>query len=240
MSEEISQNIGEESKFRRFWYNNRGIIIFLASMLFFRSAIADWYHVPTGSMEPNILIGDRVWVNKLAYDIKVPFTNINLNRHAEPKAGDVVVFESAVSDERLIKRVIGVPGDHIAMQSNQLFINGKPLKLEFLAPHQTFDPFLNDRNEAAYFRETLDDKNEKTYPIRVRRVNFNPRSSFNEIVVPEDALWVMGDNRDNSQDSRWIGVVPRSELIGRAERVILSLDSSNYYLPRSERYFEDL
>ena len=240
MSKEISQKTKEESKLKRFWSNNRGIIIFLASMLFFRSTIADWYHVPTGSMQPNILIGDRVWVNKLAYDVKIPFTDINLNRHSEPVAGDVVVFDSTASDERLIKRVIGVPGDRIAMQDNQLFINGVPLKLEFLAPEQSFDTFLKDRNDAAYFNETLDAKSDKAYPIRVRRLNFNPRSSFSEILVPEDSLWVMGDNRDNSQDSRWIGVVPRSELIGRAERVILSLNSDNYYLPRSDRYLEKL
>ncbi len=225
---------------KKFWQNNRGIIVFLILMLFFRSAIADWYHVPTGSMQPNVLIGDRVWVNKLAYDVKIPFTDINLNRHNDPKAGDVIVFQSAVSNERLIKRVVAVPGDKISMHSNQLVINGRPVALDFLEENQPFDSFLADRESAAYFKEALPQSANKNYPIRVTKIYTNPKNSFAEIEVPKDSYWVLGDNRDNSQDSRWIGLVPRNELIGKAETIIVSLDSDNYYLPRSGRYLNSL
>ncbi|MCF6194769.1 MAG: signal peptidase I, partial [Kangiellaceae bacterium] len=104
------------SKLANFWNENKGLFLFLFLMLFFRSAIADWYHVPSGSMQPTILIGDRVFVNKLAYDVKIPFTDINLKRHAEPRRGDVIVFDSKASNDRLIKRVIGISGDKIEMR----------------------------------------------------------------------------------------------------------------------------
>lgn len=226
----------------KFWKNNKGIIVFLFLMLFFRSAIADWYHVPTGSMKPNILIGDRVWVNKLAYDVKVPFTDYNLNRHHEPVRGDVVVFQSKSADERLIKRVIGVPGDKIAMLNNRLKINGEWVSIERIEKGQSFDEFLVDRDEADYLHESVeeDEKSASGYPIRVSRIRLNPKSSFGPIEVPDEQYLVLGDNRDNSQDSRWIGFVPRAELIGRAERVIISFDTDNYYLPRSGRYWSEL
>ena len=121
----------------KIWNNNKGLILFIFLMLFFRTAIADWYHVPSGSMKPNILIGDRVWVDKLAYDVKIPLTDINLNRHSEPQRGDVIVFNSAVSNDRLIKRVIAIPGDIVSMQGNQLFINHQPLELKLDTQYQS-------------------------------------------------------------------------------------------------------
>jgi signal peptidase I len=229
-----------------FWQNNKGIILFLFLMLFFRSAIADWYHVPSGSMKPTILIGDRVWVNKLAYDIKLPLTNINLNRHAEPERGDVVVFDSKASDNLLIKRVIGVPGDQIELFDNQLFLNGKALQIELLPLQQDFDIFLDDRENANYYREYFDDSHkegwsdspddDKSHIIRIVKRGWSSLDSFDSVIVGADQLWVMGDNRDNSADSRVIGLVPRNELVGRAESVILSFDNQNFYLPRSGRY----
>jgi signal peptidase I len=226
----------------KFWKNNKGIILFLVLMVFFRSAVADWYHVPSGSMQPNILIGDRVWVNKLAYDIKIPFTNINLNRHAEPNVGDVVVFQSKQADERLIKRVIAMPGDTVEMNNNRLKINGQWIQVESLPPGQLFDDFMQDRNNAAYYQENIksDNLNVSKHPIRLSLTRQSRLSSFSERLVPENHFMVLGDNRDNSSDSRYIGMVPRNELIGRAEKVIISFDLDNYYLPRSGRYLEAL
>ena len=234
----------------KFWRNNKGIITGLFLLLFFRTAIADWYHVPSGSMKPNVLIGDRVWVNKLAYDVKVPFSDINLNRHAEPHVGDVIVFESERADNRLIKRVIGVPGDKVAMVNNRLLVNGQPVDIEALNAPQVFDQFLNDREDASYFQEAHQSRSAEgqsvveskahQFPIRVNSYFQGHQASFKEVEVPVDHYWVMGDNRDNSADSRVIGLIPRSELIGRAERVVVSFDSDNYYLPRSGRYWQTL
>jgi len=230
------------SRVTKFWSENKGFIVFLFLMLFFRSAIADWYHVPTGSMQPSILIGDRVYVNKLAYDVKVPFSSINLSRRAEPQRGDVVVFDSKASDNRLIKRVIGVPGDLVEMKNNQLFINGQPLKIQSVQYPSEFDRFLNDRQIAGYYQESLENESHilREHFVRVRLGVFSQLSSFPAVEVPEDYLWVMGDNRDNSADSRVIGLVPRSELIGRAESVVISFDKNHYYLPRSDRYSVEL
>jgi len=227
---------------RAFWRNNKGTILFIFLILFYRSAVADWYHVPSGSMKPNILIGDRVWVDKLAYDVKIPMTSLNLNRHHEPVRGDVVVFNSKASDDRLIKRVIGIPGDIVEMRNNKLFLNRKPISLEYVHEPTDFDAYLGDRNLAGYLNEYGEDVRTEMKPhiIRVSIEGVSHLSSFPEVKVPDNFLWVMGDNRDNSSDSRVIGMVPRSELVGQARRVVISFDKNNYYLPRKERYWEKL
>lgn len=226
---------------QKLWKNNKGFIVGILLLIFFRSAIADWYHVPSGSMKPNILIGDRVWVNKLAYDTKIPFSSINLYRRAEPLHGDIVVFYSDKSQKRLIKRVIGIPGDTISMLQNRLFINGKPVDIDRLTEEQSFDEFLQDRSQADYFLEKNNQGvNQKSYPIRISKLNRGSVESFQSFVIPSDYFWAMGDNRNNSADSRVIGLIPRDSLIGKAEKVIISFDSDNYYLPRSRRYFEPL
>jgi signal peptidase I len=224
----------------KFLKANKGTILFLFLMLFYRSAVADWYHVPSGSMKPNILIGDRVWVDKLAYDVKIPLTEINLNRHQEPARGDVVVFNSAVSNDRLIKRVIAIPGDMISMVSNQVFINGQPLKLKPRKP-ANLEKHQNDSNYQL-LQETHQVKTELEHISYAIQIDPNSAylTSFGPVVVAADYLWVMGDNRDNSADSRVIGLVPRSELVGKATQVIISFDKQNYYLPRTGRYLQAL
>ena len=101
-------------------------------VLLFRSTFADWYQVSTGSMKPTIIEGDRVFVNKLAYEIRLPFSSITIAHWDDPARGDIVVFYSPHNDKRLIKRVIGPPGDVIAIRYNQLFINGVPARYAVL------------------------------------------------------------------------------------------------------------
>src|SRR5688572_3502402 len=93
-----------------FLKENRGFVLFVFLMLVFRSSFADWNVIPSGSMQPTIVEGDRVWVYKMAYDVRVPFTSISLYEVTDPRRGDIVVFDSEAADKRLIKRVIGVPG----------------------------------------------------------------------------------------------------------------------------------
>ena len=241
----------------KIWNQNKGFIVFIFLMLVFRSAVADWYHVPSGSMQPTILIGDRVWVDKLAYDVKIPFSNIKLARLSEPVRGDVIVFESKVSNNRLIKRVIGMPGDIVELKNNSLYIDNKKVNVAPVKSPSEFDVFLNDRNTANYFFESLQNGNiadsasqfEKTkhdipnstgHVIRILPFQKSRLSSFPAVSIPKDHFWVMGDNRDNSADSRVIGFVPREELIGRAEKIIVSFDKNNYYLPRDSRYLTEL
>ena len=100
------------------------VLIALLLATSFKSAIADWNVVPTGSMQPSILEGDRIFVNKLAFDLKVPYTTWHIAEWGSPVRGDIVVFYSPVDGQRLVKRVVGLPGDTIAMRNNRLVING--------------------------------------------------------------------------------------------------------------------
>src|SRR5262245_51974144 len=104
---------------------NRGFLIFMFSLMFFRTAIADWNPVPSGSMRPTILEGDVVLVNRLAYDVKVPLTNISLAQVGDPQRGDIVTFESPKNGTRLIKRVIACPGDTVELRNDALYVNGQ-------------------------------------------------------------------------------------------------------------------
>src|SRR6202000_157571 len=109
-------------------------LLILAVLLFaFRSAIADWNDVPSGSMKPTILEGDRILVNKLAYDLKVPFTTWHLAQWDNPKRGDIVVFFSPADGQRLVKRVIGLPGDRIELRESEVFVMAQSVNYEPLA-----------------------------------------------------------------------------------------------------------
>src|SRR5436190_3083131 len=119
----------------RWWKREIRPLLILALILFsMRSSLADWNVVPTGSMQPTILVGDRVLVNKLAYDLKVPFTTWHLAEWSNPQRGDIVVFYSPKDGTRLVKRVIGLPGDTIESRNDQLLINGEPVDYSTLEP----------------------------------------------------------------------------------------------------------
>ncbi|QHJ10539.1 Signal peptidase I [Paraglaciecola mesophila] len=206
--------------------DNKSVLLFIVLMCVFRSAIADWNEVPTGSMQPTIVEGDRIWVNKLAYDVSTPFVNYSLLKLADPIRGDIIVFDSAPADKRLVKRVVGIPGDTIAMIDNVVYINQQPLSYE---------------NKAAkeYFSEVTENLLGVQHRIRVAN-NGSRLSSFAPLTIPADYYLAMGDNRDNSADSRVIGLIPRDEIIGRASKVVMSLNYDNYYLPRPERFLHTL
>ena len=206
---------------------HRSFLLFISLMLVFRSAVADWSSVPTGSMQPTIVEGDRILIDKLAYDLRVPFTSLSLQRLAEPQRGDIVVFDSAVADKMLVKRLIGLPGDVVEMRDNQLILNGTALHYRD----------IRQEGDAVFAVEDL-----AGVPHRIRLSLNRPNAyrSFGPVTVPADHYLMLGDNRDNSADSRMIGFVPRSELRGRSETVVLSFDYNDYYLPRAERFWHTL
>ena len=210
------------------------IRIFVAMLLVvssMRSALADWNDVPTGSMKPTIEIGDRVVVNKLAYDLKVPFTTIELWKWADPQRGDIVVLFSPVDGTRLVKRVIAVPGDTVALNENQVVVNGKAAKWSPMIPTED-----NDQGLTLVTNETLFGRmHEMMLTPHVPAVrNFGP------VKVPAGQYFVLGDNRDNSNDSRFIGFISRKNIVGRALAVAFSLDREHHFAPRLDRFFKRL
>lgn len=217
---------------------NLSFIVFIVLMCVFRSAVADWNDVPTGSMKPTIVEGDRIFINKMAYDVRVPFTHISMKKVADPSFGEVIIFDSKASDKRLVKRVIGVPGDVVAMIDNTLIINGKPLNYKAIVEDETSRDSNSVANVEAY-TDYFERYQEKEYRVRKSAVK-RDFDSFSPVTVPEGHYLVLGDNRDNSADSRFIGFVPREEIVGRSESVAFSLNYDNYYLPRAERFFSSL
>ncbi len=209
------------------WQENKSFIYFIVLMVVFRSSLADWNSVPTGSMKPTIIEGDRIFVNKIAYDLKLPLSHIRVWTWGNPQRGDIVVFDSKTEKTRLVKRVIGLPGDVIVMQNNQLFINGQ------LA--QYHQQTANDEYVVA--EEMLVDH---PHAMQIASEQPSQASSFAPVSVPVDQYLVLGDNRDNSKDSRYIGFIPRKEIVGRARYVAFSINYDNYYLPRTDRYFQAL
>lgn len=202
---------------------NWGFCLFMLLMFASRSSLADWYHVPSGSMLPTIQEGDRIFVNKMAYRLEVPFTDISIMELNAPARGDIVVFESERADERLIKRVIGLPGDTVSMYKNRLSLNGTPLDYGRVDKEFVTTEMLGDVEHAV-----------KWQPAAATRDSFRP------LTIPEGYYLVLGDNRNNSMDSRYYGLVPASELQGKAISVVMSLDQNNFYLPKSDRWMQPL
>ncbi len=187
-----------------------------------RSAGADWNDVPTGSMEPTVLPGDRVFVNKLAYDLKVPFTTWRISEWGRPERGDIVILYSPWDGRRLLKRVVAQPGDRLEVRGHRLTVNGV----------------------AAEYRRLDDGSWQETLAGRRHAVSVDsaagPGSSHGPIVVPAGHYFVMGDSRGNSFDSRFFGPVAASAIVGRATAVVLSLDREHRYQPRWERFLTGL
>jgi signal peptidase I len=219
-----------------FWSEWRGFLLFILLMLVFRSSFATMYYIPSASMKPTIVEGDRVIVNELAYGFKLPFTMHSVADWAGPARGDIVVLLSPQGGTRLIKRVIGIPGDTIASLHDRLYINGTAVSYFPPSDGEGDDMPVSERSEALFYRELLGQ--------RLHAVMFLPDRpalrSFAPLRIPADEYFVMGDNRDNSKDSRFIGLIPRTAIIGRAIAIPFSLDPAHYYSPRTGRLFTSL
>ena len=214
----------------------RPILIIALVVFSIRSSLADWNDVPSGSMKPTILEGDRVFVNKLAYDLKVPFTTWHLLEWSNPQRGDIVVFYSPHDGKRLVKRVVGVPGDTIELRHDTLLLNGKPVEYGPIPTNVLRDVSAADQAMQIYAEEHL--------PGRTHTVAAIPTVAalrdFGPVQVESDHFFMMGDNRDNSFDSRFYGAVPRKSILGRATTVVLSVDKEHYWMPRWKRTLSKL
>jgi signal peptidase I len=207
-----------------------GTIVFIFLLFAFRSVVADWYEVPTGSMKPTIIEGDRIFVNKLAYDIKVPFTLISLAKWEHPQRGDVVVFDSPDGGPRLVKRVVGLPGDTVLVRNNQLFINNKPAQYRVVDQSKVAQYWDISNAAPVLIGESFDEQPPHTITIQPFR-HFIAQN-YGPVIVPPNNYFMLGDNRDNSADSRFIGPIHEKYILGKANAIVLSLSHLDRFLLR--------
>jgi signal peptidase I len=214
--------------------NNKGFLAFLVLFGVFRTAVADWNPIPSASMHPNLLEGDVVLVNRLAFDLKVPLTDVVLAHLGEPHRGDIVTFRSPRDRTLLIKRVVALPGDVVEMRNERLYINGRGA--DYRMVEQSLDSVGGAAMRALQLAESWDGKAaQPRRHIQIMPDVMAPRT-FGPVTVPQGEYLMLGDNRDNSADSRVIGLVPRKLLVGRAERVLVSADYQGNWMPRTERF----
>src|SRR5262245_25139579 len=212
------------SRAGQYWRREIRPLLIMALVLFsVRSSLADWNDVPTGSMKPTILEGDRVYVNKLAYDLKVPFTTWHLAEWANPARGDIVVFFSPYDGVRLVKRVVGLPGDVVELRNEQLIINGKAVEYTPLSAGISGRLSETEQQHSVFATEQL-----PTHHHAVMAMPGRPaKRDFGPVPVPEGHYFMMGDNRDDSFDSRYFGLVERKRIVGRTSVVVVSFDKSD-------------
>ena len=221
----------------RIWKEWRRTIFFIVFVLIpVKSSLADWNWVPTGSMNPTIMEGDLVYVDKMAYDLRFPLTFYRLAKWSNPKRGDIVICFSPQDQTRLVKRVIAVPGDTIEMKRNALFLNGRSATYRTIDSKYTKYLPLELKKRSILAMEGLDGSTHAVMSTPSSRA----MRDFGPITVPPDKYFVMGDNRDSSKDSRYFGFVERKVIVGKAKAVLLSFDITDKYQPRLKRFFASL
>ncbi|MBB6220812.1 signal peptidase I [Rhizobium leguminosarum] len=222
-----------EAKPNALWENIKVIIQALILAMVIRTVLFQPFTIPSGSMMPTLLVGDYIFVNKFAYGYSkysLPFSPDILSGRlfgADPKRGDIVVFRFPPNPEiDYIKRCIGLPGDHIQVTDGVLYVNGKPVP-KVADGTFTSDYKLDPGADVPVFRETLD--NGKTYDT-LDQSPVSRGDNTREFIVPEGHYFMMGDNRDNSLDSRFdVGFVPAENLVGRASVIFFSLGNDTSF-----------
>jgi signal peptidase I len=216
------------------WENIKSLAGALVIFLFIRTFFIEAYRIPSGSMIPALLVGDWLFVNKLIYGPNIPFTEINLPGYAEPKRWEVVVFKSPPQIDQpedptptLVKRLVGMPGDTIYMRRGLLYVNGIEQRQGYGAQSEPGDP-----DEVSPLFQW-----QQQHALRQSRFGAAPaqptHDDWGPLVIPPRRYFMMGDNRYNSKDSRYWGLVPRENMRGRPMFVYYSwnADDSDRPLP---------
>jgi signal peptidase I len=197
----------------------------LGVALLLRAFVVEAFQIPSGSMIPTLEVGDHIFVSKFAYAVGIPFTNTKIARLDKPKRGDIIVFKYPPNqDQDYIKRVVGLPGETVELRRNEVFVDGRPMAREFAAGPCTVADDSPAEGEVSQrpceaWVEHLDGKTHLTH----QDPRFGP-ANFGPVKVPEGNYFAMGDNRDNSKDSRVWGFVPYELIKGRALIVWWSRD----------------
>jgi signal peptidase I len=196
--------------------------------LFIRQFVVEAFKIPSGSMIPTLLIGDHLLVNKFIYGPRIPFTDERIFTWEEPKRGDIIVFKYPENEAKdFIKRVVGLPGDKIEIKKGVLFINDQPIRTTDLGVFNS-----NDQGTASPYHQKPKLLQEQLGTINHEILYLHDQSSYNfgPILVPKSAVFVMGDNRDNSQDSRVWGFVQENKILGKALIIYWSWDGNDRWV----------
>jgi signal peptidase I len=200
-------------------------------MLFASTSLAWSYVIPTGSMEDTLMVGDHIIVDKLAYAPAGSFSKYLLP-YEEPKRGDIIAFEYPADISQLfVKRVIGLPGDHLKIVNQQVYVNGRKLKEPYVYHKSGYlDPYRNNfPNASTGLEVTPDGRRDALLRDMLQHHVVN-----GEVVVPPDSYFAMGDNRDNSLDSRYWGFVPRDNIVGKPVLIYWSYNTTtDMLMPQS-------
>lgn len=200
----------------------RSLFPVIVAVLIIRSFIVEPFRIPSSSMMPTLLIGDFILVNKFSYGLRLPVVHTEVLDLGEPQRGDVVVFRSPDNPgEDWIKRIVGLPGDHITYANKTLYVNGEPMEQEVLGRY-VGSGSGRAMTGASLRRERLAELEHRILVSPNRRGHGD-----GQWVVPKGHYFVMGDNRDNSNDSRFWGTVPEEYLVGKAFLIWMSWDAAS-------------
>ncbi len=216
------------------WREWRGLLAVLFALILLRAMAVDWSHVPSRSMAPGIVPGDRILVNKLAYGLRLPFTDAPMMQWHTPQRSDAVVFLAPLSGLLTVKRVIGVPGDRVSWRDGILRVNGINAIYHRTTANSAVMSLASAQAPVQVYSESLLQQ-DHTILRRTNRSRLGAKD-FIEVAVPEHHYLMLGDNRDNSSDYRAFGFVPKEALVGRVSYILFSLNPQNYYLPRWQRW----
>jgi signal peptidase I len=206
------------------WYSDYARSFFPVLLLVFllRSFLFEPFRIPSGSLEPTLLVGDFILVNKYHYGLRIPVTHQKILNFNEPQRGDIIVFRYP-PDPSLdyIKRVIGIPGDHISYVDKVLYVNGKKIP-------QQLETTTTNHDETGTTWD-VDKKLEDLLGVKhsIYVIPSKNAEDFRDLVVPPGKYFAMGDNRDDSADSRYWGFVPEENIIGKADLVWMSWDADS-------------
>lgn len=225
---------------KKYVRENKGFVAFIIIIILIRAFLFDWYTVPSGSMNPTLIEGDRIFTSKIDYGLRIPFTKTWIWQNTNNiKRGQIVVFTSPEDGITLVKRLVGMPGDKIKMIKERLYINDKPLdytNLDAKAQSHLTSELIKVSQDFPHFfiQENLLGTKHNLMVLPT----VSAKRNFDEIVIPQGKYLMLGDNRDNSRDSRYIGLVPQENLIAPGEFIFFSLNPDNFLAPKFNRTFK--
>ncbi|MGB0937747.1 MAG: signal peptidase I [Colwellia sp.] len=256
MNNITDRNLKVQSKLKSrlfyFYTKNRGFLVFIFILLLIRSTFLNWNYIPTPSMNPNLIEGDFVLVNKLAYDIKLPFFGKNLVAINNPQRGDIAAFDN--NGVLFVKRVMAIPGDTVKIKDNNFYINDKKLLLTPTTVNLVENNQLPYSNKYSFdtFQESNSVNTNKKHEYTVIYAQGLPDYIHSQLItdtiefeVAEDHYFMIGDNRNLSHDSRYFGTVQRKNIVASVNTVLFNYQQlwhtlTGQHLVKDFRFFKQI